>query len=92
MRIYEKKEGLSAEFHQLVSFLVDQHGYILSQQEWEEIIGLESYDADSFAHDILIAEGLEVEENQSLFRTVRNLYIQKFGNSVSLADYDNDYI
>ena len=79
---------LQTELGNLIDMLVAQYGYMVFGRDREKIVSSESYRAEDFARDVLVADGLNVDENLGSYRKVRNLFVERFGHFVCTEDFE----
>jgi hypothetical protein len=66
----------------LLSELCVKQGFCLSSKEHDRITSQGTWDAESFARDVIASEGLNPAYETKHFRNIRNSFIEKFGSNV----------
>ena len=80
-------KGMRKDLEDLLSSVCIKYGFCIHDPEVSEIVKKDSINAEEFASLVLLAEGMNPEYEVKHFRTLRNAFIEKFGNSVSVEDY-----
>lgn len=88
-RIHVKlRRGLVGALEILLGDACVKLGYCSNRLSGEDLLGeRRRVDGDSFALAVLIAEGMNPELEKKQYRTLKKLFCDRFGETVSEADY-----
>ena len=80
---------LHQDISKLLHWLCVEWGFCISHSDSERIAKLQCIEADEFAREVLISEGMNPEFELDWFRRIKNRFIQNFGtNSVDVSNYN----
>lgn len=75
-------------------FLIDemrtQYGFMIYKSDEDSLVDTESLCPSDFATAVLAAEGMSVDENLQLYRSVRNAFTEKFGGHWGSGGWPRD--
>ncbi len=73
---------MDQEINNLLGELCVEMGFCLPPKEQDRIASLGSWEAESFAKDVVSSEGLNPEYEAKHVRNIRNKFIEIFGSNV----------
>jgi len=78
---------LERDLRQLLDELCVEWGFCVSPGAYDQIARRSSVTAEEFASVVVQAEGMNPEYEKKWFRTIRDRFVEQFGESVSADDY-----
>jgi len=73
---------IDKDIDNLLGELCEKMGFCLPPKEHDRIASLGSWEAQSFAKDVVASEGLNSEYETKHVRNIRNRFIEIFGSNV----------
>ncbi len=79
-----KQKSNKSELKSLINKLISKYGFTIYPDQEELILSHETLTADEFTENILISNGLDPKLELNLYRTVKRLFTDRFGNEIYL--------